>query len=233
MVQIIAANPKPRRRTFGEQLSEGIEKAIPMAQKYYDEYQDQKLDQAARESENKSLMENYGINVSGLSPEMRKNVVAEELKGRNKLNLLEAQNVAKSQNITPQQEKNQQELKRLTGALGVIDEMEEIGKGGNLGLGTTFQQAISPKAREDAGKYETLGKSLISYASSIPIRNRAEFDVLAEKLYDPSISDSGRKGILDGMRKIIQNSIDAFGIEEEDEIPSKNKKRPPLSSFMR
>jgi hypothetical protein len=230
MVQIIPANPKIRHRSFGESLSEGVGRALPIVSEAYDQYQNKQ----AREAENKSIMENYGINLSGLSPESRKTVLAEELKGKNKLNLLDAQNAVKSQMMTPQQEKNQQELKRLTGALGVIDEMEQIGQGGNLGLGTTFQQAISPQAREDAGKYETLGKSLISYASSIPIRNRAEFDVLAEKLYDPSISDSGRKGILNGMRKIIQNSISAFGIEEdEEEIPKKTSKRPPLSSFMR
>jgi hypothetical protein len=38
MVQIIAANPKPRKRSFGEQLSEGLQKALPMAQQYYDQY---------------------------------------------------------------------------------------------------------------------------------------------------------------------------------------------------
>jgi hypothetical protein len=223
MVQVLAANPKPRKRSFGEQLSEGVQKAIPMAQQYYDQYQDQKQDQAARESENKSLMENYGINVSGLSPEMRKSVVAEQLKGQKRMELENSRNALKSSQPSAQELKNKEKLASYSGAINTINKMEEIGKKGNLGVGTSFWQAIDPNARQDAGAYETLGKSLISFISDIPIRNKAEFEVMAHSLYDPSISDSKRQGILEGLKFRIEEAMK--GYEDEEEFPLSKKKK--------
>jgi hypothetical protein len=223
MVQIIAANPKPRKRTFGEQLSEGLQKALPMAQQYYNEYKDEQKRTAAAENESKSLMENYGINVSGLSPEMRKSVVSEHLKGQNRMELENARNLAKSQQPSANDIKNKEKLAGYTGALNSINKMKEIGKKGNLGIGTSFWQAIDPNARKDAGEYETLGKSLISFISDIPIRNKAEFEVMAHSLYDPSTSDSKRQGILDGLQFRIEEAM--RGYEDEEEFPLSKKKK--------
>lgn len=123
----------------------------------------------------------------------------------------------------------------LMGALQTIHDMEALGEKGNLGIGTSLQQIYSPEARNDAAQYEQLGKSLISLASTIPIRNQAEFETLSGKLFDPSVSDSGRKGILNAMKRIIQNSLEAYSslAPEESRKEFSNQERPPLTSFDR
>lgn len=223
MVQVLAANPKPRKISFGEQLSEGVQKAIPMAQKYYDEYKDDQKRNAAAENESKSLMENFGINVSGLSSEMRKSVVAESLKGQNRMELENARNLAKSQEPSANDIKNKEKVSGYKNALSTINKMKEIGKNGNLGVGTSFWQAIDPNARKDAGAYETFGKSLIQYISDIPIRNKAEFEVMAHSLYDPSLSDATREGILDSLQSRLEEAMN--GYEDEEEFPISKKKK--------
>jgi hypothetical protein len=223
MVQIIAANPKPRKRSFGEQLSEGLGKAIPIAEQYYNEHKENQERTAQAENESKSLMENYGINVSGLSAEMRKSVVAESLKGQNRMELENSRNALKSSQLSAKELKNKEKLASYSGAINTINKMKEIGKKGNLGIGTSFWQAIDPNARKDAGEYETLGKSLISFISDIPIRNKAEFEVMAHSLYDPSTSDSKRQGILDGLQFRIEEAM--RGYEDEEEFPLSKKKK--------
>jgi hypothetical protein len=141
---------------------------------------------------------------------------------------------------TKQKANRSKELEKtssLKNALETVDRMESIGKRGNLGIGTSIQGLFSSEARKDQGEYEQLGKSLIQYATNIPIRNRLEFETLAEQLYDPSVSDAKRKGILKAMRRIIQNSLNPHeelrgGQQENSELtePMMNK-RPPLSSF--
>jgi len=131
--------------------------------------------------------------------------------------------------------KIREKIAPLQGALQVINNMEELGNKGNLGIGSSAYQIISPETRKDREEYEQLGKSLIQFASNISIRNQAEFNTLAEKLYDPSISDAGRKGILDAMKRIIQNSMNAYTENEPEETAEQIQKqeRPPLTSFIR
>jgi len=136
--------------------------------------------------------------------------------------------------------KYQENIAPLEGALETLDRMEKIGKKGNLGVGTSVRGVLSPNARREASEYERLGKSLISFASNIPIRNRQEFEVLAHDLYDPSISDASREGILTAMKRIIQSSMQQYEQPEEEEgvsarqsrQPAK-KERPPLTSFLK
>lgn len=225
MVQIIPANQRPRQRTFGEQLSEGVQKAIPMAQQYYDQYQEQQQNKLAREAENESLMKNYGINVSGLSPEMRKNVVAEELKGRGRLELENIRNATKLAQPSAQDIKNKEKVSGYKNALSTISKMKEIGKKNNLGIGTSFKQFINPEARKDAGAYETFGKSLIQFISDIPIRNKAEFETMAHSLYDPSLSDATREGILDSLQYRLEEAMKGYEDEEEEEFSTSKKKK--------
>lgn len=140
-------------------------------------------------------------------------------------------------------EKYQSDIAPLEGALGILDQMEKLGAKGNLGIGTSLRGVISPKTRREASEYERLGKSLISFASNIPIRNRQEFETLAHDLYDPSISDDSRKGILSAMKRIIQSSMqgivapegeESYQSRESSPVPGNApKERPPLTSFMR
>ena len=124
----------------------------------------------------------------------------------------------------------------LNSALDAIDTMENLGKKGNLGVGSKALGYIYPQTRKDRAEYERLGKSLISYASNIPIRNKQEFETLAHDLYDPSNSDATRAGILSAMKRIIQSSMEAYENPEEEGAPSSkkaNQERPPLTSFLR
>jgi len=139
--------------------------------------------------------------------------------------------------------KYQADIVPLQGALKTINEMEKLGTKGNLGIGTKVRGIFSPNTRRDAAEYERLGKSLISFSSNIPIRNRQEFETLAHDLYDPSISDDAREGILSAMKTIIQNSMKSFTAQEEaqehqtsEASPSReptSNERPPLTSFFR
>lgn len=102
----------------------------------------------------------------------------------------------------------------LKSGLLTIKEMQDIGKKGNLGVGTGIRKVFSNEAAKDAGQYEQLGKSLIQLSTNIPIRNRQEFETLAHGLYDPSIRDAERDGILTALGNIINRSI----LEDETEI---------------
>lgn len=134
--------------------------------------------------------------------------------------------------------KHQENVAPLHSALETIGRMESIGKKGNLGIGTKVRGVLSPQARREAAEYERLGKSLIQFSSNIPIRNRQEFEVLAHDLYDPSISDASREGILAALKRIIQSSMKQFEAPEEEfearqpKQPAK-KERPPLTSFLK
>ncbi len=107
--------------------------------------------------------------------------------------------------------------------LKTIARMRELGTKGNLGRGSNFYRVFGGETAKDAGEYEQLGKSLIQLSTNIPIRNRQEFETLAHNLYNSSLPDSEREGILNALESIIKGNL---GSENKDS-------RPPLSSFMR
>jgi hypothetical protein len=102
--------------------------------------------------------------------------------------------------------KEQEDAQGRLGALDVVSRMRDIRANGNLGFGVSARGIISPNTRRDRGEYEQLGKSLISFATNIPIRNRIEFETLAERLFDASITDSESEGLLDAMERLISKS---------------------------
>ncbi len=127
-------------------------------------------------------------------------------------------------------------LNSLKSGLETVKRMKQIGKAGNLGVTSSAQGLINPNVRRDRAEYQRLGKSLISLSSNIPIRNQQEFEVLAHDLYDASITDAAREGILKAMERIISQSMKEFESEgpKDQETSSGNKKeRPPLTSFHR
>ena len=110
--------------------------------------------------------------------------------------------------------------------------MRQLGKGGRLGK-TLTRGIFGGEQAKERGEYEQLGKSLISLASTIPIRNKAEFETLAENLYNPSIRDAEREGILNAMEQIINQGLQEHGGIGQRSSQSQIKERPPLSSFKR
>jgi hypothetical protein len=225
MVQILPAIQRPRKKSFGEQLSAGVGGALDVYEEHYNEQQKNK----ALQSEAEQLKSVHDIDVAGLSPEMRKLVVSEKLRGLNAQNLEKTRNANRPYKPSAEELKNKEKALGYNNALKTISKMEDINKKGNLGIGTSFRQAIDPDARRDAGEYEILGKSLISFVSDIPIRNKVEFEEMAHSLYDPSLSDAKRKGILDGLRFRLEEALGEYSQNPE----STDQDRPPLESFMR
>lgn len=136
-------------------------------------------------------------------------------------------NVQKNQ--SKEQEKFQKNLeekkekeKPFESALKTIQEMRSIGRKGNLGRGSSLVGFFGGETAKDKGKYEQLGKSLISMASTIRITNRPEFETLSKDLFDSSLPDDAREGILDAMELIIKNSLsESEGLQE---LSSENAK---------
>ena len=124
-------------------------------------------------------------------------------------------------------EKKAHTEQQLGAGLQTIKEMRDIGKKGNLGIGTGLRSVYSAEAAKDAAQYEQLGKSLIALASPIVIRNRKEFEVLSEKLFNPSLRDAEREGILNAMENIILREVNESGqgvpTQNETKIRVKNK----------
>ena len=109
------------------------------------------------------------------------------------------------------QEKQEKSAPLLAG-LKTINEMENILKKGNLGPGSKISKYLSSSATKDVAKYKRLGKSIIQLASNILIRNRNEFDLLAEGLYDTEALPSELEGVIEGMRDIINNNLEQMGV---------------------
>ena len=131
---------------------------------------------------------------------------------------------------------NDEEIKKskekkapLHSALGIVEEMRNIRKKGNLGVGTSWSPFAS--TQKDAAQYEQLGKSLISYASTIPVRNQMEFETLAEQLYDPTLTDAKAEGILNAMERIISGSLEDTDEEDIEKEPKPKKEKRPLTAF--
>lgn len=168
-------------------------------------------------------LESQGYSVRGIkNPELRKQIVANTS--------LEQREARKAQKETVEK------IAPYEGALKTLNEMRNIGKGGNLGLGSGVKEFFSSKTRQDKAKYTTLGKSLIQFISDIPIRNKKEFEVMAHDIMDSSLSDAAREGVLSALEFRLQNAIKSLSPQAEN-IPQQSapqqKERPPLQSFMR
>lgn len=95
----------------------------------------------------------------------------------------------------------------IKAGLQTVKEMKDLGKKGNLGRGSNILKVRGGETAKDYAQYEQLGKSLIQLSTTIPIRNRQEFETLAHNLYDPSLPDAAREGILNAMENILNRSL--------------------------
>ncbi len=139
----------------------------------------------------------------------------------------------RKQNESEKTERNKikKEKGNLENALKSVNTMKSIRKNGTLGIGSSVRGILSPKARKDRGKYVTLGNSLISYASAIPVRNKVEFETLTGKINDPSITDAEAQGVLEGLEQVIKDSLMGYDDQEESSRPS-NKNAPNVLDFI-
>lgn len=111
----------------------------------------------------------------------------------------------------------QKKIAPLQAGLQTVKRMRELGATGRLGRGAGIKSLAGGKTAKAKGEYEQLGKSLISLASTIPIRNRLEFETLAGKLHDATLPDNEREGILDAMERIITQNMQQYGEGSQQE----------------
>jgi len=144
---------------------------------------------------------------------------------------LQKSQFAAQSNLLPKQFEMAEKQQLGMNALQTIQHMQEIGKRGNLGRGSAISSLFGGESAKDAGHYERLGKSLISFSSPIIIRNKKEFEILAGDLYDPSISDARREGILEGMKEIITQNVIAYGGTVSPDKSEPKAERKPLAEI--
>lgn len=154
-----------------------------------------------------------------------------------KIAQLQQNEMLKGQQIEAKEQERQVKLQEkiapLQAALERVQRMRNIGSKGNLGRGSAAKGLWGGQTSRDREEYSQLGKSLISLATTIPIRNRLEFETLAEKLYDASMPDQARAGVLDAMERIIQNSMSQFQGPQQNQAQQPQGDRPPITTFDR
>lgn len=224
MIQIIESNKKKSTKDKWGEAFANIGQALPdLINQYQNNQKNEKKEEATRK---------LGIDPD-LPPEIQKLMMQynlmgglEEKKGKNEKDLLnEEYNLKQKAATSKLKGEKQEKIKTFENALGTIQEMRRLGATNNLGRSLTGG-LFGGQMAKDRGKYEQLGKSLISFASTIPIRNKAEFETLAENLYDPSIPDSKREGILSGMEDIIRKNMSVY----MDEAMEQNGNNVPQSN---
>lgn len=251
MVQIIGAGT-PRGPSLGQQLSAGIGKGLEIGSGMYEKHKAEKQQQEQKMKSSAMLKQLTGMDIGDLPPDMQKVFLQEHMKGQasekgfgqdlEKIRLKsQLENEAKGAELAGKTEKeNAEKTAPFQAGLDALSQMRRLRQKGNLGFGSGVKGIFSPETRRERGEYEQLGKSLISLASNIPIRNQLEFQTMAEKLYDPSVTDAEAEGILNAMERIISNSMGGDGIGARGPAGPKNQgpqgqpqERPPLSSFHR
>lgn len=123
-------------------------------------------------------------------------------------------------NLAKEQRQERKEIAPFIKGLQTIKDLESIQERGNLGPKVAFigtgrkgGSTFTEQGIRDRAQYEREGKSLISLASNIQIRNQREFDSLKKNLDDPNISNEKIKGTLDGMRRLLINEFIARGYD--------------------
>lgn len=149
---------------------------------------------------------------------------------------LEGKANKENQILNDKEAKRNQELNEkiapLKSAIGRVQEMKKIRAKGNLGRGSSIVGFFGGETAKDRGAYQTLGNSLIAYASTIPVRNRAEFETLTGKINDPDITDAEAEGVLNEMERIISDSLNEYqGIESKSSKSQESGKKIPLGDI--
>lgn len=122
------------------------------------------------------------------------------------------------------QSTDQSKMQPLLTGLDIVNRQKELLKGGNLGpkvalvgTGRKAGSTFSKQGIKDRAEYERLGKTLISLATNISIRNRFEFEKLSEGLFDPTKKQEEIEGVLEGMERIIRDNLGAAGIPKQQQ----------------
>jgi len=141
-----------------------------------------------------------------------------------------------TQGITPlikaKQTAKKENTEKYEQGLQILSRQKDLLKSGSLGPIIGFGQrkagaTLSKKGREDRAEYEQLGKSLIALSTTIPIRNRLEFETLSNKLMDPTMSQQEIKGTLNALEKIFEGHLPK-GKQGAQREPQTQQFEPPV-----
>lgn len=247
-----------RKPSFGERLSGAMHQGVQAL----GQYQNQQHNMQKLQGENQAA-QRLGIDLSGIQdPVMRQKALQYALESQgnqsnkqmdfqNEMQLLNKRNeherqlqseLLKGNDLKKQKEDNlkkQEKIAPFQAGLQTIEQMRNLRSKGMIGWGSGLTGIISPETRKDRAEYKTLGNSLISLASTIPIRNKQEFETLTGQLNDPSITLDEMDGVLDALERIITQNMQESGLnldtEQEISIPKRsnksNDKKPPLNTF--
>jgi hypothetical protein len=216
------ASPEAKKRA-----TEGYIKGVELEQSALKAKAEQaKIDREEREKSEKLQREKQNveaiIDASDLSPE-EKEAYKQQITSETA-----AKQVAKLKEKSSTQVKQEEKQQIYETGIKTIDRMRNIGKKGNLGRTSILFKGFGGETDKDFAEYEQLGKSLIALSTTIPIRNRLEFETLAHNLYDPSLTDSAREGILNALESILKSNLITTE-STTSELPTRH----PLSSFKR
>lgn len=250
MVQVLEQSPG-FGALFGQGLGQGLNQSMDDVSKLL-------ANRKREKKENEALQKLFGQDFSGLSPDIKQEIIgklfsqkneqmddSEKIKELTGLDLSgigpQNRNIFLKNYFEEKEKERSSDLKKeealipFQGALETLEKMKRIKKRGNIGLLNAYTQPWNPEHRRDKAEYERLGKSLIQYSTNIPIRNRTEFEVLAEDLYHANKTEAELEGILDAMEDIIKSSMKQYQKPVQGQsniLPEKRlEERPPLSSF--
>lgn len=227
MVQIIDENKRP---SFMQSIMGGI---ADNAGEAFEKYQKGMQQQTQNKQSNQMASQLLGFDTTGLDPKTRDQLIMQAFRQQGDLKLQEDKFTREADALRGKKEQESHaKIEPLRGAMDVLNRMKALRKKGSLGVGSSYSPFES--TRKDAGEYSQLGKSLIQYATNIPIRNKLEFETLAHDLYDPNITDAAAEGILNSMERIINNALSSAGYEVQSNSGaprSVGANRRPLSSF--
>lgn len=241
-IQIIQENRRPSSfDKFSQLVGQGVELGTQNLMS-----RERKNAQELQNRQENSRLRELGFDVEGLNPELKKEVVSRMLQGRQQENLqqqkygfenelegIRQEGISNKENQKYKSELNKKANPLKTG-LKTLQEMKRIVGNGRLGVLSSVGGFFSDKTRQDRAKYSQLGKSLISLASTIPIRNKTEFETLANDLHDPNNTDAYNNGILQAMQEILTRGLqelESGESESNQESLQQTQNKRPLSSF--
>lgn len=235
MVQIIQERRNPRT---SEKFAAAFQQAAQQIPEMYQKHQMQQEQMRSQGMNREAVKKLTGLDLE--DPEMQKIALQQGFQGQ--IRGQEAQMKAQEAAQKLQNEKIEK-FAPIQAGLETINQMRNLRQKGNLGFGSGYLGLINADTRRDRGEYSQLGKSLIQMATTIPIRNKLEFETLAESLYDPDITDAEAEGVLNAMEQILTRSAremqmtGSVGAQDQsmpfESPPSKSIGKPrPFTSFI-
>lgn len=244
MVQIIDEN-RYQKPSFARSIVGGLAQGLPAAIEKYQSNQKQK-EQISQENEAAKRM---GIDLSGFSPDQRKEIMKDALQGKRQdfstynkfknesdlqrqkyeyekeLEALKLKGKAPDKTTIEQQEKEQTQKT----AQDAFNKMTKLLKGGNLGRGSGIGSIFGGQQAKDVGEFTSLGGALEALLVDKVNRgtlSNTRFEYITKNLLPtPHDSDATIEGKLTGLAQILgldSSELTGKGLSDLEELTSDN-----------